>query len=162
MHADRSSESSKTKNSKAKGKGLSLSERKETDLGVELDVRRSKANKSSEERLVQVAVLLEGHILHDRRQLVVIPNQDDSLQPTNTILLPLQASDWRSMVCHAPLDTLDATMLTRHPGFLARLGGKFGQIPPMSQVKTEKIGLLLLLYAGRLQKAGNSVAYKTC
>ena len=32
-----------------------------------------------EERLVEVAVLLERHVLDDRRQLVVVSDQDDTL-----------------------------------------------------------------------------------
>lgn len=37
-----------------------------------------------------MAVLLEGHVLDDRGQLVVVSNQDHTLQPAVAILLPLQ------------------------------------------------------------------------
>ena len=37
-----------------------------------------------------MAVLLEGHVLHHRGQLVVVSYQDDALQPAVAILLPLQ------------------------------------------------------------------------
>ena len=49
-------------------------------LRVELDVRRAEADEAREERLVQVRVLLEGHVLHHGRQLVVVANQDDALE----------------------------------------------------------------------------------
>lgn len=41
-------------------------------LSVELDVGRAQADKAGEQGLVQVAVLLEGHVLDHRRQLVVV------------------------------------------------------------------------------------------
>lgn len=60
-------------------------------LCIELDVGGAEADEAGEEGLVQMTVLLEGHVLNHRRQLVVVPNQDDSLQPAITILLSLQA-----------------------------------------------------------------------
>jgi hypothetical protein len=42
-------------------------------LCVELHVGRAQSDEPREQRLVQVAVLLEGHVLHHRRQLVVVP-----------------------------------------------------------------------------------------
>ncbi len=61
-------------------------------LSIELDVRGPQADESGEEGLIQVAVLLEGHVLDHRGQLVVVPNQDHTLQPAVAILLPLHAA----------------------------------------------------------------------
>lgn len=60
------------------------------DLCIELDVGGAEADEAGEEGLVQVAVLLEGHVLDHRRQLVVVPYEDDSLQPAVPVLLSLQ------------------------------------------------------------------------
>ncbi len=62
-------------------------------LSIELDVRGPQADESGEEGLIQVAVLLEGHVLDHRGQLVVVPNQDHTLQPTVPILLPLHGTE---------------------------------------------------------------------
>ena len=59
-------------------------------LGVELDVGCAKADEAGEEGLIQMAVLLEGHVLDHRRQLVVVPYQNHPLQPTVPVFLPLQ------------------------------------------------------------------------
>jgi hypothetical protein len=59
-------------------------------LRVELDVGRAQAHKAREQGLVQVAVLLEGHVLDHGRQLVVVPDQGDPLQPRHAILLVLR------------------------------------------------------------------------
>ena len=63
---------------------------KGADLCIELDVGGAKADEASEEGLVQVAIFLEGHVLHNRGQLVVVSYQDHTLQPAVAILLPLQ------------------------------------------------------------------------
>ena len=55
-------------------------------LRIELDVGSSKANKAREERLVQVGELLECHVLHHRWQLIVVPNQGNTLQPASAVL----------------------------------------------------------------------------
>ncbi len=59
-------------------------------LGVQLEVWHAKPDEAGEEGLIQVAVLLEGHVLHDRRQLMVIANEDDPFQTRQPILLLLQ------------------------------------------------------------------------
>lgn len=38
-----------------------------------------------------MAVLLECHVLHDRGQLVVVSNEHDTLEPADSILLPLHS-----------------------------------------------------------------------
>ena len=55
-----------------------------------MDVGGAQADEAGEEGLVQVAVLLEGHVLDDRRQLMVVAYEDDTLQPAVAILLSLQ------------------------------------------------------------------------
>lgn len=60
-------------------------------LCIELDVGGAKADEAGEEGLVQMTILLKGHVLDHRRQLVVVPDQDDTLQPAIPILLSLQA-----------------------------------------------------------------------
>jgi hypothetical protein len=50
-------------------------------LSVELDVGSAEADEAGEHRLVEARVLLEGHVLHDGRQLIVIANQHHPLQP---------------------------------------------------------------------------------
>ena len=59
-------------------------------LRIELDVGCAEADEAREQRLVQVAVLLDCHVLHHRRQLVVVPDQDHALEPVVPILLALQ------------------------------------------------------------------------
>lgn len=49
-------------------------------LGVELHVGGAQPDEPREQRLVQVAVLLEGRVLHHGRQLVVVANQHDALE----------------------------------------------------------------------------------
>lgn len=61
-------------------------------LSIELDVRGPQADESGEKGLIQVAVLLEGHVLDHGGQLVVVTNQDHTLQPAVAILLPLHAT----------------------------------------------------------------------
>ena len=63
---------------------------KKADLCIQLDVGGAQANEACEEGLVQVAVLLEGHVLDNRGQLVVVSYQDHTLQSTVIIFLPLQ------------------------------------------------------------------------
>ena len=67
-----------------------LASAEEAHLSIELHVGRAEPHEAGEERLVQVAVLLEGHVLDHGRQLVVVPNQDHPLQPAHAVLLPLQ------------------------------------------------------------------------
>ena len=59
-------------------------------LSVELDIGRAQADKAGEQGLVQVAVLLEGHVLHHWGQLLVVPNQDDPLQSRHSVICVLQ------------------------------------------------------------------------
>ena len=63
---------------------------KKEHLGVELDEGRAEAHEAGEEGLVEVAVLLEGHVLDHGRQLVVVPYQDHPLQPRHAVLLVLR------------------------------------------------------------------------
>lgn len=63
-----------------------------THLRVELDVGRAEADEAREQRLVQVTVLLYRHVLDHGGQLVVVPDQDDALQPVVTVLLALQGA----------------------------------------------------------------------
>jgi hypothetical protein len=63
---------------------------KKEHLGVELDEGRAEAHEAGEEGLVEVAVLLEGHVLDHGRQLVVVAYQDHPLQPRHAILLVLR------------------------------------------------------------------------
>ena len=55
-------------------------------LGVELDEGGAQAHEAREQGLVQVAVALEGHVLHHRGQLVVVPDQRDPLEPAAPVL----------------------------------------------------------------------------
>ena len=57
-----------------------------------MNVGCAKADEAGEEGLIQMAVLLEGHVLHHRRQLMVVSYQDHTLQSTVPIFLPLQVS----------------------------------------------------------------------
>ena len=61
-------------------------------LSIELDVGGAQADESGEEGLIQVAVLLESHVLDHGGQLVVVSNQDHTLQPAVPILLPLHTA----------------------------------------------------------------------
>ena len=42
----------------------------------------TEADEAREQALVKLAVLLESHGLHHGRKLVVVPDQNDALQPT--------------------------------------------------------------------------------
>jgi hypothetical protein len=90
----------------------SQGEGKKPDLGIELDVGCSQAHEACEEGLVQVAVLLEGHVFDHGGQLMVITNQDDPFQPTHSILLPLQISTSTDTPCDPKSGTV------RNSGFL--------------------------------------------
>lgn len=57
-----------------------------TALCIQVYGGNSQAHKSSEERLLHVGVLLEGHVLDDRGQLVVVSNHNPTLQSAVTIL----------------------------------------------------------------------------
>ena len=58
----------------------------EAYLGIELDEGGAQAHEAREEGLVQVAVALEGHILHHGGQLVVVPDERHPLQPAAPVL----------------------------------------------------------------------------
>ena len=60
-------------------------------LSVELDVGGAQADEAGEQGLVQVAVLLEGHVLDYGRQLVVVAYQDHPLQPCHAIIRVLRS-----------------------------------------------------------------------
>ena len=60
-------------------------------LGVEVDGGHPEAHEAGEQRLLHVGELLEGHVLDDRRQLVVVADHDPPLQPVVAILGVLQA-----------------------------------------------------------------------
>ena len=51
----------------------------EAYLSIQLNVGSAKSNKSCEEGLVEVAVLLKSHIFDNRRQLMMISYQNDAL-----------------------------------------------------------------------------------
>ena len=55
-------------------------------LGIQVHCGHTEADKAREERLLHVGVLLEGHVLDDGWQLVVISNHDPALQPTEAVL----------------------------------------------------------------------------
>ena len=55
-------------------------------LGVELGVGGPETHEAGEEGLVEVRVLLERLVLHDGRQLVVVPDHDDPLQARDAVL----------------------------------------------------------------------------
>lgn len=57
-----------------------------TALCVQIYGGHSQAHKSGEERLLHVGVLLEGHVLDNRGQLVMVTNHDPTLQPAVAIL----------------------------------------------------------------------------
>ena len=61
-----------------------------THLSVELHIGHAQPHKSGKQALVQVAVLLEGHVLDNRGQLVVVADQTHTLQAAVPILLTLQ------------------------------------------------------------------------
>lgn len=61
-----------------------------TALRIQLHIRRPQPHKARKQRLIQVTVLLEGHVLHDWRQLVVISDEYNALEPAEAVLLPLQ------------------------------------------------------------------------
>mmetsp|Transcript_66781 Transcript_66781/g.118197 ORF Transcript_66781/g.118197 Transcript_66781/m.118197 type:complete len:217 (+) Transcript_66781:471-1121(+) len=59
-------------------------------LEVEVHCGCPKTHEAGIQGLVQVTVLLESTVLHDRRQLVMVTNEHHSLQPADTILCVLQ------------------------------------------------------------------------
>lgn len=61
-----------------------------TSLGVELHIRHSEPDHSREQALLHIAVLLEGHVLDHRRQLVMVADHDPPLQPGATVLRILE------------------------------------------------------------------------
>jgi hypothetical protein len=83
-------------------------------LCIELDEGRPQAHKACEQGLVQVAILLKGHVLHDRRQLVMVANQNHPLQPAVPIFLPLRVSKHRTGVSDAVI--LRVTITPSKPG----------------------------------------------
>lgn len=62
-------------------------------LCIQIDSGHSEAYKSGKERLLHVGVLLEGHVLDNRRQLVVVSNHDPTFQPAVAILWVLKGED---------------------------------------------------------------------
>eukprot|EP00906_Rhabdomonas_costata_P018530 RCo027050 len=54
-------------------------------LCVELDCGHPQPDQSGEEALVHVGILLEGHVLHHRGKLVVVPDQHHPLQPAASL-----------------------------------------------------------------------------
>ena len=72
-----------------------LSPGPETYLSIELNIGHAQPHESGKQALVQVAVFLESHILHDRGQLVVVANQTHTLQAAVPILLTLQRHSGR-------------------------------------------------------------------
>lgn len=55
-------------------------------LSVQIHRGHAQSHKAREQRLLHVGIFLEGHILNDRRKLVMITNHDPALQPTVAIL----------------------------------------------------------------------------
>ena len=47
---------------------------------VEVSWQDAEAHEARKERLVEARVLLEGHVLDDGRQLVVVADEDDALE----------------------------------------------------------------------------------
>ena len=54
-------------------------------MSVKVNSWNAQPDKTREEGLFHVGVLLEGHVLDDRRKLVVIPYHDPSLQPVVSV-----------------------------------------------------------------------------
>ena len=50
-------------------------------MRVQVDSGHSEPDEAREQRLLHVGVFLEGHVLPDRRQLVVVADHDPPLQP---------------------------------------------------------------------------------
>jgi hypothetical protein len=59
-------------------------------LRIQLHVGCPQPHESRKQGLVQVTVLLEGHVLDHRGQLVVVPNEDDAFEAADAVLLALQ------------------------------------------------------------------------
>lgn len=61
-----------------------------TPLCIKVNSGHSQADKAGEERLLHVGVLLEGHVLDDGGELVVVPDHDPTLQPAVAVCWVLQ------------------------------------------------------------------------
>lgn len=61
-----------------------------TTLSVQVDARDAESDDASEQRLLHVGKLLEGHVLDDGRQLVVITDHDPAFEPVVAVLGCLQ------------------------------------------------------------------------
>ena len=59
-------------------------------LSIKVNRWDTEPNETREERLLHVGELLEGHVLDDRRQLMVVTDHDPTLQPVTTILRVLK------------------------------------------------------------------------
>ena len=61
----------------------------------------------SEEGLLHVGELLEGHVLDDGRQLVVIPDHDPSLQTIHAILNRVRGVSENDIACFNKIHCLN-------------------------------------------------------
>jgi hypothetical protein len=61
-----------------------------TTLTIKIDCGNSKSHNSGEQGLLHVGVLLEGHVLDNRGQLVVITNHDPPLKTAEAVSRVLQ------------------------------------------------------------------------
>lgn len=57
-----------------------------TALSIQVYGGHSQPHKSGEERLLHVGVFLEGHVLDNRGQLVMVTDHDPALQPAVAVL----------------------------------------------------------------------------
>ena len=60
-------------------------------MSVEVDSGDAEPDETREERLLHIGVLLEGHVLDDRWQLVVVTDHDPALQAVVTVTWILKA-----------------------------------------------------------------------
>ena len=67
-----------------------------TALGVQVHGGHPQADEAGEEGLLHVGVLLEGHVLDDGGQLVVVPDHDPPLQPAVAVRWVLREVQWYS------------------------------------------------------------------
>lgn len=61
-----------------------------TTLGVEHGVRNAETDESGKQRLLHVGILLEGTVLDNRRELIVISDHDPALQARTTVFRILE------------------------------------------------------------------------
>jgi hypothetical protein len=69
-------------------------------LSIEVHGRNPDPDEASEERLLHVGILLEGHVLNHWRQLVMVTNHNPPLQAAESILRVLEREEETAAFCN--------------------------------------------------------------